>query len=228
MENTAIVLAGGLGKRLRPLTKTVPKPLLHIGKETILEIIISNLVKNGFKNIIIAVRYKSEKFNEILPHLKKVFPKIKINLSVEKKALGTCGPIKYIEDKLPNKFLLINGDILTNVNIKKHFLLFKKSKSKLLVLSKKIITPFSFGKILSKGNRIIKIVEKPKYENEILAGIYLIDKYVLNYVPKNKYFGIDQLLNKLIKQKVYISKKTIDGYWLDIGEMKEYERFAKK
>ena len=70
MENTAIVLAGGLGKRLRPLTKTVPKPLLHIGKETILEIIISNLVKNGFKNIIIAVRYKSEKFNEIFPHLK--------------------------------------------------------------------------------------------------------------------------------------------------------------
>lgn len=224
MKNTAIVLAGGLGKRLLPLTKTIPKPLLKVGKKTILEIIITHLEKNNFKKIIIAARYKSEKFNLIMPYLNKRFKNIEIKLSIEKKPLGTCGPIKLVEEELPEKFLLINGDILTNFNLKSNFIQFKKSQSKFLAFSKKIVTPFRFGKIVSRNNRILKIIEKPEYENEILSGIYLFDKEMLKFIPKNKYYGIDQLINKLIDKKVHITKKTLDGYWLDIGEIQTYEK----
>lgn len=229
MIKTAIILAGGLGKRLRPLTETIPKPLLKIGKTTILSIIIDNLVRNGFKKIIIATRYKSERFKSEIPRLKKKYGNIEFFLSEEKKKLGTCGPIKLLIKKLPKKFLVINGDIITNLNINKLFTKFLKSKSKFLIISKEIKTPFEFGKISIKRNKIFKIEEKPITKNKIIAGIYFLDIDCIRYIPDNLYFGMDDLIKLFLKKKLsldtYLMKKE---FWLDVGRQADYEKIKKK
>jgi ADP-glucose pyrophosphorylase len=227
--NTAVILCGGLGKRLRPLTNSIPKPLLPVGNSTVLEIIINYLIKNNFKKIIIATRYKTEKFELLLPRLKKIYKKITFILNEEKKKLGTCGPVKYAEKMLPQKFLVINGDIITNLNVKKLFKNFINSKDKFLAVSKDIITPFEFGKIIIKKKKIIRIQEKPSTKNTIIAGIYLLDKICLKYIPVNTYYGMDNLIKFFLKKKIPLSTHLMKNeFWLDIGRQSDYEKIKKK
>ena len=227
--NTAVILCGGLGKRLRPLTNSIPKPLLPVGNSTVLEIIINYLIKNNFKKIIIATRYKTEKFELLLPRLKRIYKKITFILNEEKKKLGTCGPVKYAEKMLPQKFLVINGDIITNLNVKKLFKNFINSKDKFLAVSKDIITPFEFGKIIIKKKKIIRIQEKPSTKNTIIAGIYLLDKICLKYIPVNTYYGMDNLIKFFLKKKIPLSTHLMKNeFWLDIGRQSDYEKIKKK
>jgi len=229
MIKTAIILAGGLGKRLNPLTATIPKPLLPLGKTTILSVIIENLIRNDFKKIIIATRYKSEKFKSEIPKFKKKYNNIDFILSEEKKKLGTCGPIKLVKKYLPKKFLVINGDIITNLKIKFLFNQFIKSNKKFLAVSKEIVTPFEFGKIDIKNNKIINIDEKPITKNKIIAGIYFLDIDCIKYIPSNTYFGMDDLIKFFLKNKIplltYLMKKE---FWLDVGRQSDYEKIKKK
>jgi NDP-sugar pyrophosphorylase family protein len=229
MNKTAIILAGGIGKRLRPLTKTIPKPLLPLGNSTIITIIIDYLVKNDFNKIILATRYKSDKFKSEIPKLKKKYKNCNFIISEEKKKLGTCGPILLVKNELPKKFLVINGDIITNLNIKFHFNKFLKTKKKILIFSKEIITPFEFGKINIRRNKILNIEEKPITKNKIISGIYFLDKDCTRYIPNNKYFGMDDLIKLFLKKKVqlytYLMKKE---FWLDVGRQSDYEKIKKK
>ena len=224
MKNTAVILVGGLGIRLRPLTNTIPKPLLKFGSDTVLEIIINNLSRNNFNFIILAARYKSEKFENEIKKLEKKFPKLTFHLSIENKPLGTCGPLTLIEDMLPETFLLMNGDIITNIKFNSPREKFLKSKSKLLVFSKEIKQPFDFGKLIIENDQIINIDEKPIIHNEIVAGIYYLRKSIISEIPKNKYYGMDQLLKKLIRKKIKIDRYLIKDFWLDIGEMKYFKK----
>ena len=224
MEDTAVILVGGLGMRLRPLTKTIPKPLLTFGNDTILEIIVSNLSKNKFTNIFLAARYKSEKFELEIKKLKVKFPNISFHLSIEQKPLGTCGPLKLIDKYLPNTFLLMNGDVITNLKFKISKNKFLKSKSQLMVFSKQIKQPFDFGKLVIKNNKIIDILEKPLIENEIVAGIYYIKKSLIKKIPKNKYFGMDDLIKQMIKSNLKIERYLIKDFWLDLGDMQYYDK----
>jgi len=229
MIKTAIILAGGLGKRLRPFTNSIPKPLLPVGKNSILSIIINHLAKNSFNRIIIATRYKSEKFKVEIPRLKKKHKKIEFILSEEKKKLGTCGPIKIVDKYLPDKFLVINGDIITDLNLNKIYNKFIKSKSKFLVVIKNIITPFEFGKIIIKDKKIINIKEKPISKDTIIAGIYFLDKKCLEYIPSNTYFGMDNLINFFLKSKKTLNTHLIKKeYWVDVGRQSDYEKVKKK
>ena len=229
MIKTVVILAGGLGRRLRPFTSSIPKPLLPIGKTSILSIIIHHLVKNKFNRIIIATRYKSEKFKIEIPKLKKKYKNIEFILSEEKKKLGTCGPVKIVQKHLSEKFLVINGDIITNLNLKKIYSAFIKSKSKFLVIVKNIITPFEFGKIIIKNNKIIQIKEKPILKDSIVTGIYFLDKKCLDYIPNNIYFGMDDLIKFFLKSKIPLNTHLIKKeYWVDVGRESDYEKVKKK
>jgi len=228
-NNTVVILAGGIGRRLRPLTNSIPKPLLPLGKTTMLEIIINYLIKNNFKKIIIATRYKTEKFKLLIPSLKKKYKKINFILNEEKKKLGTCGPIKYAEKHLPQKFLVINGDVITNLNLKKLFKNFLSSNQKFIVVSKEVVAPFEFGKIIIRKNKIVQIKEKPLTKNKIVAGIYLLDKICLKYIPVNTYYGMDDLIKYFLKRKIPLSAYTMKKeYWLDVGRQSDYEKIKKK
>ena len=225
MIDTAVILAGGLGSRLRPLTNLVPKSLLPVGKYTILDIIINNLKKNKINNIFIATGYKS---NQVEKHIRLNHKGTNIFISNEKKRLGTCGPLSLIKDKISSPFILTNGDIITDLNFQNFAKYAKSSKTLMTICTKEISIPFDFGVVKSSSKYVTKIVEKPDIKNEILAGIYYFDPEIFNFIPYNKYFDIDKLIHTLLDKKYKITKYKSKAYWLDIGRVESYNAAKKK
>lgn len=222
----AVILAGGLGSRLKPFTQILPKPMLPIGEKTLLELQIEQLKKNEFNQLYLALNYKAKYIESYL----KDGSEYNVNLyySIEKNPLGTCGPITLLKDQLTEPFLLMNGDILTKANFKNIFnfaMNFKESP--ITIVTKIITTPFRFGSIETKNNYITKVIEKPDLKFEILAGIYILKPDIFNYIPGNKYFGIDDLVKKLIKLEIPITRYLLKDYWIDIGQVEDYEQARK-
>ena len=214
----AVILAGGLGTRLKPFTNIIPKPLIPInGEESILEIQIKSLVDTGFDEIYIATNYKSEMIESYLGNGSKFG--IKLYYSKEVKRLGTCGPLSLLKDKLNEPFLLMNGDILTELNFKDMYEKSIINDAKITVGIKDIITPFDFGNVILKDNKVINIEEKPNLNFKILSGIYMMKPEIFSLIPDNTYFGIDDLLHKFLENGEEIASYQIEAYWLDIGRV---------
>jgi NDP-mannose synthase len=218
----AVILVGGLGSRLKEFTKIIPKPLLPIGEKSILEIQIEKLKSFGFNEIYLATNYKSD-------YIKSFFGDgsrygVKIKFSKEKIRLGTAGPLLLLKDELKEPFLVMNGDILSLIDYKKFYDYSINSDSLLSVSVKKEVTPYQFGNILFEGDSVKKIEEKPDIIMYILAGIYVMKPGIFQFFPKDEYFGMDHLINLLLKKDYKISKYEIMEYWLDIGRLSDYER----
>lgn len=218
----AVILAGGLGTRLKPLTDLIPKPLLPIGEKSILEIQIERLILSGAEEIIIATNYKSDYIENYLSDSKKF--KTKITVSKEEIPLGTVGPVTLLEEKLNEPFILINGDILTAIDFKK-FYDFAIERNELLTIAiKKEILPFAFGNISFDGDVVTNVEEKPDFVTYILAGIYVMHPDILNIIPRNTYYGMDTLIKDMLLKKINIIKYEMNEYWLDIGRINDYEQ----
>lgn len=217
----AVILAGGLGTRLKPFSQVIPKPLLPIGDSSVLETQILNLIKHGVTEIIIATNYLSEYITAYVAGKKNYG--IKITISNEDKPLGTCGPVTLVRDKLDTPFILMNGDILTTLDYNMFYGQAIKYDAELVVGTKIISSPFEFGKIISDGEYITGVEEKPNLNMEILAGIYIIKPALLKLIPDDTYYGIDTLIKDMLKEKKKIAKYLIKEYWLDIGRVDDYE-----
>lgn len=216
----AVILAGGLGQRLSPFTKIIPKPLLPIGEKSVLEIQISRLKSFGFREIFLATNYKSD-------YIEKYFSDesrygVKLYFSRENKPLGTAGPLTLIKDKLNEPFLVMNGDILTLIDFKKFFYFASKKNALLTVAIKQIILPFSFGNIFFKRDYVTGIEEKPNIKRYVLAGIYMMKPEIFKFIPKNIYYGMDSLIKDLLKKNIPITKYLMNEYWIDIGNIESY------
>jgi len=218
----AVILAGGLGTRLKPFTSTIPKPLLPIGEKAVLEIQIEKLANYGFKEIFIATNYKSEFIENFLGDGSKYG--VDLTFSKEKKKLGTVGPLTLIKEHLNDPFLLMNGDVLCNMDYKKFYDFSVQNNSPLTITTKKLITPFEFGNIIFEGDLVKEIQEKPDFVNYIMAGIYVLKQEVFDIIPYNTFFGIDQLVHYYLKHSISVSKFEILEYWLDIGRIDDYEK----
>lgn len=218
----SIILAGGLGTRLRPFTEIIPKPLLPVGEKSVLEIQIEHLKKNGFTEIILATNYKSEYIENFFGDGSRYG--IKLRISKEDKPLGTVGPLTLLKDELSEPFLVMNGDILTLLDFKDLYNYAISKDSLLTATIKEQITPFEFGNIYFEGDFVTKIEEKPNFKTNIIAGIYIMKPQILDLIPINEYFGMDTLINKMLKQKLPITKYLINEYWLDIGREVDYQK----
>ena len=219
-----VILAGGLGIRLRPLTYIIPKPLLPLGEKSLLEISIGKLRDCGFDDIIIATNYKSSMFGTYFGDGSKF--KVKITYSEEKEPLGTAGPLKLSREHLQEPFLVIYGDILTSLDFQKLKEFHVKNKSDFTLVTKEAHLPVRYGIVESDGNMIKSIEEKPDIKNQINAGIYFLSPSVIDEIPDG-FFHMTDLAKKLIKQGKRVMKYQLDDYWLDIGQMQDYEK-AKK
>ena len=217
----AVILAGGLGTRLKPFTEVIPKPLLPIGESSVLELQILSLRKHGVKEIFIATNYMSEYVEAFLGSGEKYG--ISIAFSKEDKPLGTCGPVKLLADKLNKPFLLMNGDILTTLDFNKVYSYALNIDANLVVVTKEIVTPFHFGKVVSDGDFIADIQEKPDFKLEILAGIYILKPPVFDLIPEDTYYGIDILIKDMLAKKMKVAKYLMSEYWLDIGQIDDYQ-----
>jgi NDP-sugar pyrophosphorylase family protein len=217
----AVILAGGLGMRLRPLTNIIPKPLLPIGESTVLEIQILALRKFGVGKVVIAANYMSDYLAGIIGNGEKYG--VRIVVSQEKEPLGTCGPLKLAAEHLTEPFFVMNGDILTDIDFGKLADFSLAKEAWLTVVTKEIAIPFRFGRVIADGDFITEIEEKPNYLQEILAGIYAMRPQILQLIPSGTYFGIDHLIKAMLASRQPVCKYLMHDYWIDIGQLSDYE-----
>ncbi len=220
--NEVIIMAGGLGTRLRPLTQDTPKPLLKVGNQPILETIINNFFKYGFKNIIISVNYKSEMIMDYFGDGSKLG--VNISYIHEKDRLGTAGALSLLKNKPNQPFFVMNADLLTNVNFG-HLLdyhIAEKSDATMCVREYDFQVPY--GVIEVKNQHITSIVEKPIHKFFVNAGIYILSPNVLDRIPHNTFYDMPTLFDELIQEKQTILSFPIHEYWLDIGRISDFEQ----
>ena len=215
----AIILAGGKGTRLRPYTVSLPKPLMPVGDYPILEIIILQLARSGFSRIILAVNHQAELIKAYFGNGSRFG--IEILYSLEKKPLGTVGPLGFIDD-LDKNFLVMNGDILTDLNFEQLFQLHESKKNLLTVSTYRRATKIDYGVLdLSSDDNVIGFREKPVLEFNVSMGVYVINKKILNHIPKKK-FGFDDLILCLLGKNKKVAVNIYDGYWMDIGRPDDF------
>jgi len=221
-KNKVILMAGGLGTRLQPLTNDTPKPLLKVGSKPILETIIENFAAYGFTDIIISVNYKAHMIKNYFKDGSKFG--VKITYIEENKRLGTAGALSLIDEPINEPFFVMNADLLTNVNFS-HFLDYHiqgNSVGTMCVREYDFQVPY--GVIQTNNEKITSIIEKPIHKFFVNAGIYLLSHKILKLIPKDTFYDMPTLFEKLIEDNKNILSFPIHEYWLDIGKMEDFEK----
>lgn len=217
----AIILAGGKGIRLKPYTFTLPKPLIPLGEMPILEIVIRQLKRDGFDNIVISVGYLKELIVAFLGSGKKWG--VNVCYSSEDKPLGTAGPLALIEN-LEDNFLVINGDTLTTLDYRKLWLSHVRHKSLATITTMAREMQVDFGVIESDKKNIFKnYIEKPKYSFNVSIGVNVFNKQIAQYIKPNHYIDLPHLILKLKSRGEKVMSYPFCGRWLDIGRIGDYE-----
>ncbi len=214
-DNPVILMAGGLGKRLRPLTDDCPKPMLEVGGKPILERIIENYVRAGFYNFYISVNYLKEKIINYFDDGSKWG--VKINYIIEDKPLGTAGSLRLLPPGLDGPFIISNGDILTNFNPLNMLDFYNTNNAFSSLAVIKHEHNFQFGVVKIKGIELDSFQEKPTFVHYINAGIYVINQDILKYLPEDEFYDMPSLILKAKNFGYKIVTFPIEEYWLDVG-----------
>ncbi|MDR3256232.1 MAG: NDP-sugar synthase [Endomicrobium sp.] len=223
----AFVLAAGVGTRLRPLTNNIPKPMISILGKPALYYTFLNLLKNGFDSACVNTYYRSDVITDFFKDNKIG---IKLEFSHEKKLLGTAGAIKNKEYFFDDTFLVMSGDGLTDIDLRKAINFHNKKKSIATIVLKKIDLRFEYGiAITNKNSEIKTFVEKPLwgdvFDDKVNTGIYIFEPEVFKFIPKNKFFDFSMdLFPLLMKKKKKIYGYLMEEYWTDIGNIIEYKK----
>lgn len=218
----AIVLAGGKGRRLLPYTTVLPKPLMPIGDYPILEVILRQLRHAGFRKVTISTGYLHELIHAYIDSNKTLG--LEISYVHEDTPLGTIGPLRLMKE-LDDTFLVMNGDILTDIDYKALVDWHTKKKAIATVATYQRDTNIDFGVLDKDGDgRIVAFREKPTYHFNVSMGVYVFSKEILGYVPEGEPFGFDQLMYALTAKKAPVFSYPHTGYWLDIGRPDDYAR----
>jgi len=222
MSKRAIILAGGKGTRLKPYTISLPKPLVPVGDMPILEIIIRQLSKSGFDHITITVNHLADIIRAFFGSGEKW--NVKIDYSLEDRPLSTMGPLKLIHD-LPENFLVMNGDVLTDLDFNELYNYHEKNENIFTVSAFSREQKVDYGVLeIGMDNKLINFVEKPTNQYNVSMGVYIASKKILDYIPENQFYGFDHLMLDLIKEGQPATVKVHSGYWLDIGRPDDYEK----
>ena len=218
----AVLMAGGKGERLRPLTLETPKPLLKVGDKCIIDNNIDRLISYGVKHISVTVNYLKEQIEE---HFSVPRGEVKVQTVCEPKFLGTIGSIKFVENFYNDTVLVMNSDLFTNINYEDFYLHFKEHDADMSVAAVpySVQVPYGIFKIEERRN-ITGLVEKPTYDYYANGGIYLIKKSALDLIPEDTFFNATDLIEALIAAGKKVIRFPLNGTWIDIGNPQEYKR----
>ena len=218
--NRAIVLAGGLGTRLRPYTMTIPKPLMPVGEFPILEIIVRQLAAFGIDHITIAVNHQAELIRAFFGDGSKWG--VMIDYSLEDKPLSTMGPLRLIEE-LPQNFLVMNGDILTDLNFRRFADNHVEVNSNFTISSYRRDEQVDYGVLdVGSDNMLCGFREKPSISYLVSMGVYMVNRRVIDFIPYDISYGFDNLMYDLIDANIQVGVRVHEGKWLDIGRPDDY------
>ncbi len=221
----AVVLAGGKGARLAPYTTILPKPLMPIGDMPILEVMLLQMKNAGIKNVVLTVGHLSELLRSFFKNGSQLG--INITYSYEQCSLGTAGPIALV-DGLNDTFLVSNGDVLTTLNLHDLIEFHREQKAIATIAAHHRQSKIDLGVIQKDGDyRITGYIEKPVYDFMVSMGIYVFEPAVLNYIDRNQYLDIPNLIKKLIAADERIVEYEFNGYWEDLGRPDDYARASR-
>ncbi len=224
--NLVVLMAGGLGTRLRPLTENLPKPMLAVGPKPILETIIESFARCGFRRFLISVNYRAEQICDYFQQGERLG--VQISYLRESRRLGTAGALSLIEEKLEHPFLVMNGDLLTGLNFE-HLLnyhLLTGADATMCVRDYELQVPF--GVVQVQGAVIRGIEEKPVHHFYVNAGIYVLQPWVRDLVPADTFYDMPQLYQRLVDEGRKVCSFPVKEYWMDIGRPSEFERASSE
>lgn len=217
----AVLMAGGKGERLRPLTEKTPKPLLPVGGKAIIDHNIDRLIANGVKHINVTVNYLGEQLEE---HFAEPSGEVKVQTVREPKYLGTIGSIRFVKEFYNDTILVMNSDLFTNINYEDFFLHFKEHDAEMSVAAVPYTVSVPYGIFDLEGRNIQGLIEKPTYNYYANAGIYLIKRHALDEIPDDTFFNATDLIEKLISEGKKVIRFPLNGTWIDIGNPQEYQK----
>ncbi|APC40770.1 nucleotidyltransferase family protein [Clostridium estertheticum] len=221
-DNYVFILAGGLGTRLRPLTETVPKPMLLVGDKPILELIIEQFKEYGFNNFIISLNYKGEIIEEYFEDGKKFG--VNIEYIRETKKLGTAGSIALVKEKFIKPFIVINGDILTGIDFEKFLNHHIKNNFNITVGVRDYEVNVPYGVLVTDNMIIESLEEKPTYKFNINGGVYVVNPEVIKYIRKDEVYNMTDLIEDAMNNECKTGIYEITEYWKDIGQIDDYKK----
>lgn len=222
LDNWVILMAGGEGSRLRPLTEDCPKPLMSIAGKPILEITLENLAAQGFNRFFLSVNYMAERFEAHFGDGARWNVSIEYLRETEK--LGTAGCLALLPERPRHPFIVANGDLLTKVSFRRPLEFHVSSGAAATMCSSEYRVQVPFGVVRLEGDRIVEVAEKPVYSYPINAGIYILDPDVLDGVPEGRPLDMPALFHDLARAGRKVCSFPIHEYWLDVGRMSDLER----
>lgn len=218
----AVIMAGGRGERLKPLTDTIPKPLLKVGDKPIIEHNIDRLRDYGIDDIWISIRYLG---NQIIEYFQDGSNKsIRIKYVQETDPLGTVGALALVEDLIHDYVLVMNSDLLTNINFEEFYLFFRENDADLVVACIPYLVNVPYAVMETQDKLVTGFKEKPTYTHYSNAGIYLMKREIIDRIPKGAHFDATDLMDEIIKAGKIIAAYPLVGYWLDIGKPDDYKK----
>jgi len=222
----AVILAGGLGTRLLPYTKTLPKPMLPLGKKPILEYVINWIKKNGVRDIVLCASYKHEKIKSYFKDGEKFG--VSIEYAISKKPLATAGQLKTAEKFVNDTFVCVYGDSIFDFNLKNMITEHKRKKSLVTMSLYNYKFELKYGVIDTRKNDIVTAWnEKPTINSKINMGCYIFEPEVFRFIPKDKQYGMDTVIKKIITRKKRVSSFISKREFIDIGNKEIYEETNK-
>lgn len=217
----AVLMAGGKGERLRPLTEKTPKPLLPVGDKAIIDYNIDNLMYYGIKHISVTVNYLKEQIEE---HFATVKDGVKVQCVREPRFLGTMGALRFVENFHHDTILIMNSDLFTNIDLEDFYLHFIETGADMSAAAVPYSISVPYGIFNVNEDNITGLTEKPTYNYYANAGIYLIKQDMLNLIPQDTFFNATDLIELSISQNKKVVRFPLHGYWIDIGNKDEYAK----
>lgn len=217
----AVLMAGGKGERLRPLTETTPKPLLPVGGKAIIDHNVDRLIDFGVEHISVTVNYLKEQIEE---HYREPRGGVQVQTVREPKYLGTIGSVRFVTDICHDTVLVMNSDLFTDIDYEDFYLHFEEHDAEMSVAAIPYNVSIPYGILELEGREIQGLREKPQYNYYANAGIYLIRRSALDEIPEDVKFNATDLVEKLIEEGKRVIRYPLNGTWIDIGNPQEYQK----
>lgn len=217
-----VLMAGGLGTRLRPLTDSIPKPLLPVGGRPLLETIIENFAMQGFRRIFLSVNYKAEMFENHFGDGSSLG--VQIEYVHEQDRMGTAGALALLPERPENPLIVMNGDLLTTVNFRQFLGFHREHRARATMGVREYSFQVPYGVVETDHQRLVAISEKPVHHFFVSAGMYVLEPDVLDLIPHGEPYDMPKLFESIISQGGEASVFPVREYWLDIGRLDDLER----
>jgi len=217
----AVIMAGGKGERLRPLTEKTPKPLLPVGNKAIIDHNVDRLIQYGIEHISVTTNYLAE---QIESHYAQPHNEVQIQCVREPKFLGTAGAVRFVPKFYNDVILLMNSDLFTDIDFEDMYLHFIDNDADMSIAAIPYTVSVPFGICDLEGRLVKGIVEKPTYNYYANAGIYMFRREVIDMIPKNEFYNATDLIDALVKNDKCVIRYPLNGTWIDIGTMSEYQK----